>query len=268
MLRLFFTRILNIVKLLLNDKSIFWFQGQYESWDDAVANSSGYSDATIFEKVKESALKVKKGEALFERDSCCFDLEEFSFPLSTYLLYLASRFQSSLSIIDVGGSLGSTYFQHKRLFQYLTDLKWHIIEQKHYVEFGKIELENKVLKFSKNLSDSLKNTKFNAVLFSASLQYLEHWKTFINNVVNAEAEFIILDRIPILQSNHKSFVTIQHVPAYIYDASYPCHLFSQKDLDESLLNKYEIVFELPGMDHLRLKGVPLEYKSILYRRKF
>ncbi|MCG6152932.1 methyltransferase, TIGR04325 family [Leptospira bandrabouensis] len=268
MLRIFFTRFLNIIKYILNDKSIFWFQGKYDSWEHAVANTDGYSNAVIFEKVKESALKVKNGEALFERDSCCFDLEEFSFPLSTYLLYIASRFQSSLSIIDVGGSLGSTYFQHKRLFQYLNNLKWHIIEQKHYVEFGRNELENKVLKFSENLSESLKNTKFDAVLFSASLQYFEHWKIFIENVVNAKVEFIILDRIPILQSKNKSFVTIQYVPAYIYDVSYPCHLFSQNDLDECLLNKYEKVFELPAMDHLRLKGVPLQYKSILYRRKF
>ena len=53
------------------------WQGDYASWEDAEQLSKGYDAVEIAEKVLASTLKVKNGEAVFERDSVIFDKIEY-----------------------------------------------------------------------------------------------------------------------------------------------------------------------------------------------
>ena len=63
-----------------------WFTGDYASWEEAMQHCTGYDDPAILEKVKESLLKVKRGEAVCERDSVLLDKIEYSMPLLVSLL--------------------------------------------------------------------------------------------------------------------------------------------------------------------------------------
>lgn len=47
--------------------------GYYNSWIEAVAASTGYDTDLILEKTKAALLKVKNGEAIYERDSVLFN---------------------------------------------------------------------------------------------------------------------------------------------------------------------------------------------------
>ncbi|MDF3819122.1 methyltransferase, TIGR04325 family [Leptospira sp. 96542] len=246
---------------------MFWFQGKYNSWAEALSNAKGYSDLAIFEKVKNSVMKVKTGEAIFERDSVAFDKQEFAYPLSLYLFYASTALQNELTVLDFGGSLGSSYFQNRALFSCLKQIRWHVIEQDHFVEFGKNELESKQLQFSNDFNTLLFDSNYRIALFSASLQYIETWRQLLEDISKSEIEFLILDRIPILKQSQNTIITVQHVPSYIYEASYPCYLFNQYELEELVLDSFDKVFELPGMDNLKLKGIEVQYKSVLYRRK-
>ena len=49
------------------------FVGNYSSWAEARANSTGYDSEVILNKTKDALLKVKRGEAAYERDSVTFD---------------------------------------------------------------------------------------------------------------------------------------------------------------------------------------------------
>lgn len=49
-----------------------WF-GNYPTWNDAQKECSGYENKVILEVVKNAILKVKNGEAVYERDSVLFD---------------------------------------------------------------------------------------------------------------------------------------------------------------------------------------------------
>ncbi|MCI1279429.1 MAG: hypothetical protein LKG23_10655 [Nitrospira sp.] len=55
------------------------FQGEFSTWASARAASSGYDSEAIFQKARAAALKVKKGEVVYERDSVLFDHVEFSY---------------------------------------------------------------------------------------------------------------------------------------------------------------------------------------------
>ena len=91
------------------------FFGDYPTWGEAMRASSGYDAAHILEKVKGALLKVKRGQAIYERDSVLFDRIEYSWPLLTGLLWVASLNENRLSVLDFGGSLGSSYFQNRQV---------------------------------------------------------------------------------------------------------------------------------------------------------
>lgn len=255
------------LKYLTNHKSIFWFQGVYNNWEDAEKNSQGYNSADIFEKVKESALKVKSGDAVFERDSFLFHKLEFSYPLSVYLLFICSQLDNSMQVLDFGGSLGSTYFQNKSLFSAVKNLKWIVIEQEYLVSFGQKELEDEKLVFCHNIGTACKFYQPNIALLSSSIQYIEQWQSIIGSIIDSSVSYIIIDRTPFDDSAKKSYVTIQNVPKEIYEASYPCHIFSKIEFDSIVLSKFEEVFNLPAFDKLKLKGFDINYRAILYKRK-
>ena len=57
------------------------FSGNYKSWEEAERDSTGYAGPEILRKTRAALLKVKAGEAAFERDSVVFKLMEYEFPL-------------------------------------------------------------------------------------------------------------------------------------------------------------------------------------------
>ena len=99
------------------------YKGFYNSWDDALKVSFGYESQLIFEKVKKSALKVRDGKALFERDSVLYYEKIYNWPLLAILFKIASERNNTLDLVDYGGSLGSVYFQHKKFLSCLKQIK-------------------------------------------------------------------------------------------------------------------------------------------------
>jgi len=63
----------------------YGFFGNFSTWEDAVNASTGYDSDEIIKKIKESLLKVKSGEAVYERDSV-YILKLFNSILFKYTL--------------------------------------------------------------------------------------------------------------------------------------------------------------------------------------
>ena len=135
--------------------SRYGWKGKYKTWEDASKLSSGYDDEVIIKKVRESMMAVKMGLAAYERDSVLFKDAKYNWPLLTALLFSQSK-RSHLSVIDFGGSLGSSYYQNKKYLIHLKNLKWGIVEQPNFVKVGKREFENNNLKFFSNIENVIK----------------------------------------------------------------------------------------------------------------
>ena len=56
---------------------------------------------------------------VYERDSVLFDTIRYSWPLLSDLLRAASEDQNHLSVLDFGGSLGSSYYQNRVFLSHL-----------------------------------------------------------------------------------------------------------------------------------------------------
>ncbi|MBI3006142.1 MAG: methyltransferase, TIGR04325 family, partial [Ignavibacteriales bacterium] len=129
------------------------FTGNYSSWDEALAHSTGYDSPEILNTVTQALLKVKRGQAEYERDSVLFDSIEYSWPLLSGLMLAAAQNYGKLSVVDVGGSLGSSFFQNRKFLAYLKSVRWSVVEQKHFVEAGKAHFENSRLRFYSSLME-------------------------------------------------------------------------------------------------------------------
>ncbi len=226
------------------------FQGDYCSWSEAKKNSKGYEDGIILEKVRNAVLKVKNGEVAFERDSVIFGASEYRWPLLSSLLYVANLNQR-LHVLDFGGSLGSLYFQHHNWFVDLDDFFWGIVEQAHFVEVGKSEFTTSDLDFFLNVNEYVEKRQTpDIVVLSSVLQYLEKPFHMIGEMTSFSPDFLLIDRTAFVGKD-KDRLTVQHIPASIYKASYPAWFFSETRFVECVeLLGYKLFAEFPCDDHV------------------
>jgi putative methyltransferase (TIGR04325 family) len=204
-----------------------WF-GNYSSWESLTSLSGGYESGTILDITKSALLKVKNGEAAYERDSVLFEEKIYPYPVVSALLYTAIECDKTLNVIDFGGSLGSTYFQVRDLIPAEVNIHWSIVEQENYVRCGQESFEDDVLKFHFTILESLASKKADVLLLSSVLQYLEKPYEFLQEIMQYDFKYILIDRTAFINDNQPDRLTLQIVPPEIYEGRYPAWFFNEK----------------------------------------
>ncbi|MDR1459559.1 MAG: methyltransferase, TIGR04325 family [Bacteroidales bacterium] len=251
-------------KLFVSLKKWGWY-GNFKSWKEAQDQSVGYDAENIINQVKSSLLKVKNGEAVYERDSVLFNKIEYSWELLSTLMWIAAQNEGELHLIDFGGSLGSTYYQNKLFLDKLTKVSWNIVEQPNYVKVGLELFQNDILHFYTSINDcrSKSENKIGAILFSSVLQYLEFPYKTLEEAFNAQIKYIIIDRTG-FTLNNKDRLTIQKVPDKIYSATYPCWFFGEKKwISYFIDNGYELVESFDALDKVNISS---KYKGFIFSK--
>jgi putative methyltransferase (TIGR04325 family) len=246
-------------------KGIYGLTGDYLSWDEAVRSSTGYDSESILEKTRTSLLKVKNGEAAYERDSVLFDEIEYAWPLLAGLMWVAARCGGTLNVLDFGGSLGSTYFQNRVFLSMLPGVRWNIVEQSSHVETGKAWFADDRLRFYAGIPDCLADTQPNVVLLSSVLQYLEHPYTILDQILALPCDHVIIDRTP-FWAGSTDRLCVQTVPPSIYPASYPSWIFSRQRFHSRLHDDWQIMVTFDNPDRL-VGPVDFVYQGVLIVRR-
>lgn len=239
------------------------FSGHYSSWEDARAHSTGYDSSEIIERVKQAMIKVRSGEAVYERDSVLFDTPQYSWPIIAWLLWIASLRDNRLNIVDYGGSLGTTYYQTRRFLSHLRECRWNIVEQRAFVQAGQLHFADERLRFHESMDSCFEQGTPDALLLSSVLQYLPNPYDFIDDVVQRRFEFILLDRTPFFLSGQDR-LTVQKVPASIYPASYPAWILNFDRFHDRMSSAYELIAEYESSD---TANIPVVFKGLIYRRR-
>lgn len=226
---------------MANSKPHGWF-GNYKNWNDAKVECTGYDDFEILNKVKDSVLKVKNGDAVYERDSVIFNEIQYSQPLLDNFNKIAIENNGILNVVDFGGSLGSSYFQNKSLLKNVSKLNWSIVEQKHFVDCGKEFIEDDTIKFFFSIDDALINNTPQTLLLSSVIPYFEHPYELIATCLKYNFEYIIIDRTAFIESKLER-ITKQIVPDFIYKASYPAWFLNEQKFVDAFKSNYNLIDE-------------------------
>jgi len=252
--------------ILRKDRGSICFTGDYKSWEDAQKASTGYSTPEILQKTRAALLKVKSGEAEFERDSVAFDKPSYEFPLLAGLLRVAVAANGRLSVLDFGGSLGSTYFQSRKFLSAIEDLHWSVVDQPAQVACGRKDFANEQLHFYPTVADCLREQQPNVVLLSNVLQYLPKPYQFLEEVVQLQIPFVIVERIP-FSCTQRDRLTVQHVPPSIYNASYPAWFLNERTFRSIFEKRYDLTCEYPAGEAFHFENGEVIFKSFQYQLK-
>ncbi|WEK19184.1 MAG: methyltransferase, TIGR04325 family [Candidatus Pedobacter colombiensis] len=204
-----------------------WF-GNFNSWNEAKSSAFGYEASNILEKTKQSLLKIKNGEAIYERDSVLFDKKEYPYSIISSLLYIAIKNNNKLNVVDFGGSLGSTWFQVRDFIPSEIEVSWSIVEQAAYIDEGKKYFADDVLDFYYTIEDCIAAKKnVNVVLLSSVVQYLEKPHEFLDQLSSYQIDYLLFDRTAFINEPSLDRLTLQIVPPEIYEARYPSWFFNE-----------------------------------------
>ena len=203
------------------------YQGDFNSFEEALKYCKGYEAKEVFEKTCETALKVKNGEYVFERDSVGFLELKYSTDVLDALLKIIRENNNKLLLTDFGGSLGSSYFQYQSFFKTVDKISWKVVELPAIINFGKKNIENGKLLFFHNLEEAEKLEKSSVLFSSGTFQYLPKPFEFIDEIINRDYHYILLDRIAFINGT-KHRLTIQETKEEIYEATYPAWFFNEQ----------------------------------------
>jgi putative methyltransferase (TIGR04325 family) len=245
------------------------FTGDYASWADAKGASDGYEASVILDRTTAALLKVKRGEAVYERDSVVMDQPEYPFPVIAALLRAAVAEAGRLSVLDFGGSLGSTYFQCRRLLTVVPRLEWLVVEQPGHVARGRELFEDDGLRFFVSADECLQRHRPNVLLLSGVLQCLPDPYGMLRSLLALNIPHLILDRTAFYRRD-RDRLTVQAVPEWIYPASYPAWFLSESKLTAMIAGAdYNLVTDFKGTDDLSPKDEPGSgyYKGFIFDRR-
>ena len=243
------------------------FAGRPASWDDALKASQGYDSASILDRVVDATRAVVSGRARHERDSVLFDDLEPPFAvLSTLWRAMALEHSRTLDVVDVGGALGSTYRECRPLLSATMELRWHIVEQPHFVAAG-AEFASRELRFFESPSSVPPPVGAQVLVLSSVLQYLQHPLDVLDGLAALPARHLVVDRTPMSDASHDR-LCIQRVPSHIYAASYPCRLLSRQRLLGHLRRQWRLVADFPCAEGKRVTndGENFEYRGMVLER--
>ncbi len=254
--------LIDLYRFLFSKPALYAF---FNTWSEAHEQSRGYDADSILKKVRDAARTVKEGGACFERDSVLFFRQEYSFAITLGLLRAASLSFGELTVLDFGGSLGSTYYQNKKLLTKLQKLSWNVVEQRHFVAAGREEFTDSTLKFHLSMHDASEISRPNLILFSSVLQYLENFEEVVAEAVALEPKIIVVDRSPFLRQPARAHnVAVQFVNPSIYEGSYPSWIFERDLFIQLFSHKYEILAEVQNSDYLDHK---VEFRGFVLERR-
>jgi putative methyltransferase (TIGR04325 family) len=242
------------------------WEKEYISYEDAQKFSEGYGSSQILDKVFDSLIKVKNGEAVYERDSVLFDELQHNWGLIAILEKVAIENNLKLNLFDFGGSLGSTFFYVSKMIPPHVKLHWSIVEQKHYVDRGKEFFEDERLKFFYTVEECMEKRSPNVLLLSGVIQYVSDLEYMIGHLQSFKFDYIVVDRTPFIEGE-KEFWSIQKVPEFIYKAEYPCFIFNEHKFIKRFPGyKVEFIFDSVYDGRKNINGKICTWKGMLLKR--
>lgn len=220
--------------------------GHYRDWPEAVRQCGGYDDPAILERVEAAARAVLAGRARYERDGVLFQDQEQRWPLLA-AASLARQRCGHLRVVDIGGSLGSSWLQHRAWLQEM-DADWRIVEQPAFVTRGRAVFAGLPLTFHTTLAEACADGPPALVVLSGVLPFLEDVSGMLTAVMAQKPALILIDHTCVHEAD-KDRIAIQRVSRAIYPAAYPCRIFARATIPRLIGPDYTLRADITNHYH-------------------
>lgn len=204
---------------------------------------AGYDDPAAAARAIAAARAVRAGRAIWDRDGVLFHEPCRHEPLVGALRGISRTRSGRLGVVDFGGGLGSTWWQHRADLQEF-DVTWRIVERAELVEAGQREFSDAVLSFHRTLTEAMRAGQADVLLLSSVLSYLGNPHGLLAEVVAWRPTDLIIDRTPFVVGGRDRLV-VQVAPPELGGGYYPCWLFDRPGLVASLGAHYQLVETWP-----------------------
>lgn len=117
------------------------------------------------------------------------------------------------------------------------------------------------------MDDCIKDQHPETIVLSSVLPYLERPYALLQDVLNLNFTYIIVDRTPFLAKG-KDRLTVQKVSPAIYEASYPVWFLSEMKFLDFLKNDYELVVDFDALaGQIKLEDTIANDKGFIFRNR-
>jgi putative methyltransferase (TIGR04325 family) len=181
-----------------------------------------------------------------------------------YVLALAARESTGISVLDWGGAIGHYYLLSKALLPGV-DISYHCKEVPVLCDRG-AELLPDVTFHS---DDACLDRTYDLVLASSSLQYVEGWQETLRRLAFAAGRYLYVTRLPVAR-RARSFVMVERAYAYGYDAEYLGWVLNRDELLACAGGSgMALVREFLISESFKIRGAPehAQLRGFLFRPK-
>jgi putative methyltransferase (TIGR04325 family) len=241
------------------------WEGDFSSWAAAKAVATGYDAPEILQRVTRATRRVVERQAGFERDGVTFAYAPEPWSALPLIRRVAAEADGQLHLIDVGGSLGSTYHPHREVLREIGSVRWSVIEQPSFVAVGKRAFQTDVLRFHETVAAALSDAGRppDAVLLSSSLSYLPDPLRALAELVALRPRLVLID-CTLFSTTGRARLTLQQVPPSIYRASYPCWFLDPEPILTLLSESYNLIHDA---DESAPPPRGARFRSLYWRRR-
>lgn len=211
------------------------FSGDFPDWRSARAATDGYESGVILRRAVAATAEVMAGRAAYERDTFLFTEPELNFPFLAALSMARPK-----TLLDVGGGLGSMFFQHRR---FLKAVVYLVAEQPSFAAAGRA-LNVPGLEFFADWKTAMAKRPQLAVL-SSVLGYLENPGKLLEDLAAGGVEYIFIDRTLF---GGRARIAAEYTPRQLGGASYPVRVFEEDRLFARLKERYRMIFDFTALE--------------------
>ena len=186
--------------------------GQFASFQEAGGYAQKYTSNTIYKIDHESWLSARPNVQLHD------------YPMLHWFAHFSAL---EPSVIDIGGSVGVTYYVYSKMLQWLTAYSWQVLELPDVVEQGRklaIQRNNSTLSFVSSWEE-LKPASI--LLCAGAAQFLPMDLAVHVREMKEQPSVILINRVPI--HSRKSYVTLQNTGSSIT----PCKVWERREFIDS-----------------------------------
>ena len=234
------------------------FTGDYASYEAALADCGGdpgYSGEAAVERYVRRYKEVVADPASIIRGA--------SDPMTRIMaaFSLAEPIDGVFRVLDFGGGYASIFHLLRHLHPERR-FDWRVVELPETVARGAEMGASDQLHFATEVPDG----PFSIAILSGTLQYLPDPRARFAALSQIDTPLLFINRLPIAPWLERDRLTVQRVPASLFEAAFPAWFLAPSFRDE-IAKAGDIImqWDAPG-DITQLDGQELRYQAMIVRR--